>query len=73
VVKFQIRHGTGRAPDGLTVHPTDEAQERLCSWIELEDLSTLVGDLWSINFDEAYIVRPRVETDLPQPIRIKLR
>src|SRR5689334_16859573 len=72
MVELEVGHRASRAADGFTVHPADDAQQRLGPREERKDISALVRNRWSVNFHKTDIVRARSKTELSQPLRIKL-
>src|SRR5262249_61044959 len=73
VVELQVGNRPRRRTDVLAVHLEDEADERLGRGEQAHDLGMLVGQLRSADFDETDVIRPCLEAQAPQPLRIEWR
>ena len=71
VVELQVGDRTGRAADRLPVHPADEAEQGLGVREVTQDVVPLVVQRRAADLDQAGVVGPAVEAQLPQPRRIE--
>jgi hypothetical protein len=63
-MELEVRERAGRAAHVLSVHPTDEADQRPGLGKQGADVLALRGDLGAVDLDEADVVRPGRDRDL---------
>ena len=71
VVKFQIRHRAGGAPDGFPIHAADKADQRLGVRKVTDDIVLLIGNLYALDLDEADVVGTGFPAYLAEPGRVE--
>lgn len=71
MVKFQIRHRTGRAAYRLSIHPAHEADQRPSVREDGQDRVTVPGQFRPLDLDEAHVVRTGLQTHPTQPLCVE--
>jgi hypothetical protein len=71
VVKFDICDGSHWSSDVLAIHPAYNADDGFRPWEHADDICTVCRDIFSIDLDEAYVVRPRFQTQRSKPVSIQ--
>ena len=66
-MKFQIGYGAAGGANRLSVHPAHETEKGLGRREEAQDIFTLVIESGTADFDQAGVIRPQVEAELPEP------
>src|SRR5882724_2713593 len=67
VVKFNIGDGPRWTANRLTIHPADNADQRLSRWEQLQNIGAFAIKCGPINFDKANIISAQVKAQLTQP------
>jgi hypothetical protein len=68
VMEFKIGDGSGWSADVFAVHPYHKPRECFCPGKQPENVRLLFCDLSTINSNKPYVVRARLNAQLPKPL-----
>jgi hypothetical protein len=62
VVELDVCDGPHWSSDVLAIHPAHNTDDRFRAGEQADDICTVRGEIFAIDFDEAHVVRPRFQT-----------